>query len=174
MHKNHEWKLILKACFNPNLFSNEALQTQTRFRCALNNGVLNKPVKDKCGHAFCSICIEEYIRENKCCPISKKPIESINELQEDLWAQERIMKFQITCHLPLCKWIGNLCDFFQKHIIECGLANTTPIYLYEIDLENSFAPKNSLYYYFQTLILNLRGKLDTKYRMPFLLKKWNW
>lgn len=105
------------SCLNPELFlHNENID---KYICPINSGVLNDPVYDECGHAFCESCFKDL--EETICPVSKKAISKETTEAHDL--REEILSLNYRCDADgkLCNWTGKFGDYSEHEETDCPL-----------------------------------------------------
>ena len=114
-----------------------------KLRCYICLKIFSDPVLDKCGHSFCKICIKDYLKIKKICPISKNPIKKFfpNRILNEIISE--------------IKYICNICkkSFNKKnleHFLKCEIKKkkySKKIIIdkyYELFLEREKIKKNIL------------------------------
>lgn len=94
---------------------------EDEFMCPISRDIMNEPVKTKYGHTFENVCIKEWIKNEKNCPITRKPLykndlKINNDLknQIDNWKNDNI-KYKTLC----CDEYINLNDFENHFLKNC-------------------------------------------------------
>ena len=116
INNNPHYHNELNYCFPDYIFVNK--EEISEFTCPINFGILNDPVTDTCGHAFCRKCILEWVRSDSKCPFSRKPL-TINELYPTLMIKNILSKQNVKCVNSDCQWVGHLENLFAHLEKEC-------------------------------------------------------
>jgi len=134
--------------------------------CSICGGVLQDPLQaPSCEHAFCQICIQQWLSRSQTCPIDRTPIE-INQLK----SVPRILKnllnrLDISCENEGCTarikldTLGNHlmdCEYSPKKLIQCE--NGCGMIISKDDLSNHNCIQTLC-----TELANARNKLE-KYK----------
>ena len=66
---------------------------ESEFECLICMDILLEPVTTICGHTFCRYCLIQYLKENKNCPLCRKPIfQSVDNLSKNIILENIIKK----------------------------------------------------------------------------------
>ncbi|CAF0719240.1 unnamed protein product [Adineta ricciae] len=97
--------------------------------CAICGGVLQDPLHaPTCEHAFCQVCINEWLSRVQTCPIDRTPMESDQLKPVPRILKNLLSRLNITCENEGCTAIVKLdalanhlaeCDFNPKKLVEC-------------------------------------------------------
>ena len=104
-----------ESCFPAEVFCDKQTILEN-YQCPIMWGVLNNPVKGRCGHTFCYYCISTSfgIDGRKRCPVCRQ---DLGRLVKDNNLKNKIGKLSAKCPHPNCAWTGTL-KKLQQHIIE--------------------------------------------------------
>jgi hypothetical protein len=92
------------SCHSPDDFKDSAALID--LKCPINQGVLNDPIRDECGHVFCKGCFQEAYKQDKICPVTKQKIGGSTQPADDLRA--RVAALNVFCKHKNegCPWSG--------------------------------------------------------------------
>ncbi|CAD8092739.1 unnamed protein product [Paramecium sonneborni] len=129
-------------------FVNEKLISKY-LKCIICEGVYNEPVRVKCGHTFCKICISQWINDHQNCPECRSNIKKKN-FQTDRIAAGILGELDVYCSDKKygCKWKGVL-DRLEVHQQKCTakiVAEQPNLQLsqnQDVDEENELAQQNN-------------------------------
>lgn len=98
--------------------------------CAICSGVLEDPLQaPQCEHAFCSVCIHEWLTRQPTCPVDRNPI-TPNQLKPvPRILRNLLARLCITCENVNygCTAVVNL-DMLQAHLQECEHNPKKPVH----------------------------------------------
>ena len=103
---------------DPKNFVSENKADLNDYICPLCNGILFKPVSDKCSHFFCKKCVVSYIKTHKFCPLDK--FKELDILKDAPMVERIINNKYIMCKYISygCSWKGKVKQY-QNHLKEC-------------------------------------------------------
>ncbi|XP_057311630.1 RING finger protein 151-like [Hydractinia symbiolongicarpus] len=76
--------------------------------CSICQDVFNEPQRAPCGHSFCKLCIQQWLRQSKTCPEDRKPL-TTKQLHYDF-----ILANIIGDQMVGCPFRTKGCDFVDK------------------------------------------------------------
>lgn len=92
------------SCLSPDDFKDPAALAD--LKCPINQGVLNNPIRDECGHVFCLGCFQEAHKQDGTCPVTKQKIGGKTQPAEDLQAQVAALHVFCKHKKEGCTWSG--------------------------------------------------------------------
>jgi len=100
-------------CFPEEIFDEEPHED---LRCPIGLKTMNDPVIDKCGHSFCTFCIQSWLCFKNKCPYTNLHMQ-VRSLESNKVLKERADKLSVKCiHKDKgCQWKGKL-EKLRKHI----------------------------------------------------------
>lgn len=114
INNNIHYHEELNYCYPDFIFVNK--EEISDLICPINFGILNDPVTDTCGHAFCKKCIMEWVKTDSKCPFSRKPLLN-TDLYPNLTIKNILNKQNVRCVNSDCIWRGlleNLINHLEK------------------------------------------------------------
>ncbi|XP_068688043.1 TNF receptor-associated factor 4-like isoform X2 [Montipora foliosa] len=77
--------------------------------CPICSSPLKEPVQTRCGHRFCSLCLEKSMKRMPVCPIDRRSLDS-GDIFPDRATERKILDYQVKCpsENDSCQWIGEL------------------------------------------------------------------
>jgi len=88
--------------------------------CCICDEVFNNPMRLDCGHTFCFICLENWLKRSDQCPNCRTKI-ICSLISRDLLAYNIIMSLEVCCNNAKigCPWKGKLFDL-NNHMKVCN------------------------------------------------------
>ena len=88
--------------------------------CCICDEVFNNPMRLDCGHTFCFVCLENWLKKNDQCPNCRTKI-NYTFISRDLLAYNIIMSLEVCCNNANigCPWKGKLFDL-NNHMKVCN------------------------------------------------------
>ncbi|XP_068688044.1 TNF receptor-associated factor 4-like isoform X3 [Montipora foliosa] len=87
--------------------------------CPICSSPLKEPVQTRCGHRFCSLCLEKSMKRMPVCPIDRRSLDS-GDIFPDRATERKILDYQVKCpsENDSCQWIGELRNI-EEHFSSC-------------------------------------------------------
>ena len=80
----------------PSVKTNNHNSFSKHLQCPICIGLLRRPKRAPCGHSFCSLCIENWLKINKTCPQDRSTLTS-NLLHNDFITENLISELPAIC-----------------------------------------------------------------------------
>jgi len=81
--------------------------------------------EENCGHLFCEICINNWLKKSKECPFCKEAISSRSVKDKNKMAYRHLINLIILCPKENCHWKGMLKEY-DDHLIKDHNKNNVP------------------------------------------------
>ena len=94
--------IMMKTDFDMSWFTKPEMVKD--WMCAICQNVLSYAVITKCGHLFCSRCLEQSIQQKPKCPECRGDLH--NAWQSAPWFDRKIQDQEVHCIHDTCEWIG--------------------------------------------------------------------
>ena len=94
--------LLLKTDYDLSFFVQPELVSD--WMCAICQNVLSAAVTTKCGHLFCSRCLEQSLQQKSKCPVCRTDV--TNAWQCAPWFDRKIQEQAVKCIHHQCDWTG--------------------------------------------------------------------
>mmetsp|Transcript_45277 Transcript_45277/g.73738 ORF Transcript_45277/g.73738 Transcript_45277/m.73738 type:complete len:393 (-) Transcript_45277:211-1389(-) len=110
--------------------------TQEDLECSLCYNLLHEPVATKCGHVFCSGCLERSLDHGKLCPICRDDISDMMGQLNVCRVLDRLIAHQFPEYQERCDSIRRMIDEQRKElpIFVCNIAYpgvSCPLHIFE-------------------------------------------
>ena len=130
--------------------------------CCICDEVFNNPMRLDCGHTFCYICLENWLKRNEQCPNCRTTI-IYTLISRDLLAYNIIMSLEVCCNNAKigCPWKGKLFDL-NNHMKVCN-ENISIIQNLEKSSNKSEKKNRRTMFTFQSEKINKDKFLDYKF-----------
>ena len=100
-------------CYPPEIFFENQCILE-KYQCPIMWGVLNNPLRGKCGHVFCDHCINTTLKvdDRRRCPVCRQ---ELGKLVKNIPLKKKIENLFARCPNVDCGWSGSL-KGLQQHL----------------------------------------------------------
>ena len=85
--------------------------------CSICNDIFDYPVRLRCGHTFCQLCIMRWAQQKNDCPLCRKNF-YMKDIQIDLIAMNMVNELEVYCTNKGCPNQCKLCQL-NEHLYNC-------------------------------------------------------